>query len=97
MINKIIEIFTKPYYSLSFLEQLSLAIMVIIAIVLLRFILNFIFEIVDKIKYMINKIKHNKIKHKECEKCKYWKTMDCPNSSLCYNTKNKPYFKNKEE
>lgn len=92
MINKIIEIFTKPYYSLSFLEQLSLVIMVIIAIVLLCFILNFIFEIVDKIKYMINKIKH-----KKCEKCKYWKTLDCPNSSRCYNTKNKPYFKNKEE
>ena len=58
MINKIIEIFTKPYYSLSFLEQLSLAIMVIIAIVLLYFILNFIFEAVDKIKYIIKRIKN---------------------------------------
>ena len=92
MINKIIEIFTKPYYSLSFLEQLSLAIMVIIAIVLLCFILYFIFEIVDKIKYMINKIKH-----KKCEKCKYDKTTQCPDSRLCYDTKNKPYFKNEEE
>lgn len=92
MINKIVEIFTKPYYSLSFLEKLSLVIMVIIAIELLCFIINFIFEIVDKIKYMINKIKHQK-----CEKCKYWKTLDCPNSSLCYNTKDMPYFKNKEE
>lgn len=60
MINKIIEIFTKPYYSLSFLEQLSLAIMVIIAIVLLYFILNFIFEAVDKIKYIIKRIKNKK-------------------------------------
>ena len=92
MFNRLIEIFTKPYYSLSFLEQLSLAIMVIIAIVLLCFILYFIFEIVDKIKYM-----NNKIEYKKCEKCKYDKTMQCPNSSLCYNTKNKPYFKNKEE
>ena len=58
MINKIIDIFTKPYYSLSFLEQLSLAIMVIIAIVLLCFILNFIFEAVDKIKYIIKRIKN---------------------------------------
>lgn len=58
MINKIIEIFTKPYYSLSFLEQLSLVIMVIIAIVLLCFILNFIFEAIDKIKYIIKKIKN---------------------------------------
>lgn len=58
MINKIIEIFTKPYYSLSFLEQLSLVVMVIIAIVLLFFILNFIFEAVDKIKYIIKRIKN---------------------------------------
>lgn len=92
MINKIIDIFTKPYYSLSFLEQLSLVIMIIIAIVLLYFLLNFIFEIINKIKYIINKIKH-----KKCEKCKYYKTMQCPNSSLCYNTMRKPYFKNKED
>lgn len=62
MINKIIEIFTKPYYSLSFLEQLSLAIMVIIAIVLLCFILYFIFEIVDKIKDKIKKMKNKEDK-----------------------------------
>lgn len=92
MIDKIIEIFTKPYYSLSFFEQLLLVIMVIIVIVLLYFLLNFIFEIINKIKYIINKIKR-----KKCEKCKYWKTMDCPNSSLCYNIKDKPYFKNKED
>lgn len=58
MFNKLIEMFTKPYYSLSFLEQLSLTIMVIIAIVLLCFILNFIFEAVDKIKYIIKRIKN---------------------------------------
>ena len=58
MINKIIDIFTKPYYSLSFLEQLSLAIMVIIAIVLLCFILNFIFEIEYKIRDKIKRIKN---------------------------------------
>ena len=58
MINKIIDIFTKPYYSLSFLEQLSLAIMVIIAIVLLCFILNFISEIEYKIRDKIKRIKN---------------------------------------
>ena len=58
MINKIIGIFTKPYYSLSFLEQLSLAIMVIIAIVLLCFILYFIFEIEYKIREKIKRIKN---------------------------------------
>ena len=92
MIDKIIDVFTKPYYSLSFLEQLLMLIVVIIVIVMLAFILNFIFEIVDKIKYMINKIKH-----KKCEKCKYDKTTQCPDSILCYDKKNKPYFKNKEE
>ena len=60
MINKIIDIFTKPYYSLSFLEQLSLAIIVIIAIVLFCFILNFIFEIEYKIREKIKRNKNNK-------------------------------------
>lgn len=58
MINKIIEIFTKPYYSLSFLEQLSLVIIVIIAIALLCFTLNFIFEIGYKIRDKIKRIKN---------------------------------------
>ena len=58
MINKIIGIFTKPYYSLSFLEQLSLAIIVIIAIVLFCFILYFIFEIEYKIRDKIKRIKN---------------------------------------
>ena len=62
MINKIIEIFTKPYYSLSFLEQLSLAIMIIIAIVLFCFILNFIFEIEYKIREKIKRIKNKEAK-----------------------------------
>lgn len=34
-------------------------------------------------------------KEKECNMCKYNKTMKCPNSKLCYSTKNKPYFKSK--
>ena len=63
MFNRLIEIFTKPYYSLSFLEQLSLVIIVIIAIVLLCFILNFIFEIQYKIRDKIKRIK-NKEKDK---------------------------------
>jgi hypothetical protein len=29
---------------------------------------------------------------KECEKCVKRKTMMCPNSELCYSTKDKPYF-----
>lgn len=27
--------------------------------------------------------------------CTNKKTMNCPNSSLCYNTEEKPYFKSK--
>lgn len=34
-------------------------------------------------------------KEKECDMCKYKKTMKYPNSSLCYSTKDKPYFKSK--
>lgn len=34
-------------------------------------------------------------KNKDCDMCIKKKTMECPNSSLCYNTENKPYFKSK--
>ena len=34
-------------------------------------------------------------KNKSCEMCVKKKTMECPNSSLCYNTESKPYFKSK--
>lgn len=34
-------------------------------------------------------------KKKSCDMCINWKTMNCPNSSLCYNTEEKPYFKSK--
>lgn len=36
-------------------------------------------------------------RNKKCDKCANWKTFNCPNSSLCYSTKNKPYFKIKED
>lgn len=34
-------------------------------------------------------------KEKSCDMCIHRKTMQCPNSSLCYATKDKPYFKSK--
>ena len=34
-------------------------------------------------------------KRKSCDMCIYRKTERCPNSSLCYSTENKPYFKSK--
>lgn len=36
-------------------------------------------------------------KEKSCDMCKLKKTMQCPNSSLCYATSDKPYFKSKLE
>ena len=33
---------------------------------------------------------------KDCQDCIYYKTMFCPNSSKCYLTEDKPYFRNKE-
>ncbi len=36
-------------------------------------------------------------KTKSCDKCANWKTINCPNSSECFSTVDKPYFKIKEE
>lgn len=30
---------------------------------------------------------------KECRNCKNYKTMQCPNSSECWDTEDKPYFR----
>lgn len=43
--------------------------------------------------YLVDIIKAEKIKN--CEMCVKKKIMECPNSSLCYNTENRPYFKSK--
>lgn len=32
-------------------------------------------------------------RNKKCDKCSNYKTRQCPNSSKCYSTLNKPYFK----
>lgn len=34
---------------------------------------------------------------RSCNKCANWKTVNCPNSSICFSTVDKPYFKIKEE
>lgn len=34
---------------------------------------------------------------RNCDTCRKRKTMDCPNSSECYETDNKPYYEKKEE
>lgn len=43
--------------------------------------------------YLVDIIKAERIK--SCEICIKRKTIECPNSSLCYNTQDKPYFKSK--
>lgn len=34
--------------------------------------------------------------NKDCYACVHYKKTSCPNSSECYSTENKPYFKRKE-
>ena len=34
-----------------------------------------------------------KVENKSCNECEKQHTMDCPNSSYCYSTEGKPYFK----
>lgn len=34
-------------------------------------------------------------KEKSCDKCRKQHTMQCPNSSKCYSTLDKPYFEKK--
>ena len=34
---------------------------------------------------------------RSCDKCANWKTINCPNSSKCFSTTDKPYFKIKED
>lgn len=45
--------------------------------------------------YLVDIIKAEKIK--SCDMCIKKKTMECPNSSLCYNTESRPYFKSRLE
>lgn len=49
----------------------------------------------EKIKEWLGVISPSKLANKDCNYCKYRRTMDCPNSSLCYATFDKPYFKSK--
>ena len=32
-------------------------------------------------------------KNKKCDKCVNWKTNKCPNTSKCFSTLDKPYFR----
>lgn len=45
----------------------------------------------------VRKIRQMLISRRDCSVCKYYGTMDCPNSSLCWSTSDKPYFEPKEE
>lgn len=47
--------------------------------------------------YIMNKIEEKKNKKKiACFNCKKQHTMECPNSSKCYSTSDKPYFERKK-
>lgn len=42
-----------------------------------------------------DRVKHS-VSH-ECRECERHKRMECPNSFLCYDTEDKPYFKQKHK
>ena len=43
--------------------------------------------------YLLNKIKNKfDIPPTICHACRKYRTMDCPNSSMCLATEDKPYF-----
>jgi hypothetical protein len=45
----------------------------------------------------IRKIRKRLYETRDCSVCKHCGTMNCPNSSLCWSTSDKPYFEPKEE
>jgi TPP-dependent indolepyruvate ferredoxin oxidoreductase alpha subunit len=52
--------------------------------------------------YFYNKAERKRIRRefiekRDCSVCKHCGTMNCPNSSLCWSTSDKPYFEPKEE
>lgn len=71
-------------------------------VITIRDIIGFIFIILFIIfclyVWVREKIEQRKqIKAKNCNYCKKQHTMECPNSSKCYNTMDKPYFEIKEK
>ena len=58
-----------------------------------------IYNIIDRYfeyKENVEKTK-NDYRNKKCNKFVNYKTMKCPNSSKCYNTLDKPYFRELKE
>lgn len=52
--------------------------------------------------YFYNKLERKRIRReliekRDCSVCVHRGTMDCPNSSLCWSTTDKPYFKPERE
>ena len=46
--------------------------------------------------YLLGKLEDRlDISHRTCHACRKYRTMDCPNSSMCYATDDKPYFEPK--
>lgn len=43
------------------------------------------------------KIRQTRVLMRDCSVCAHRGTMDCPNSSLCWSTSDKPYFEPEEE
>lgn len=44
------------------------------------------------LEHRIEKLRRQARERRECRVCARYGTMDCPNSSLCWSTDDKPYF-----
>ena len=60
MFNRLIEIFTKPLVSLSFLDWIIIIVTIIISIIILIYIICFIDKLKTKIKNKIQEIKNGR-------------------------------------
>lgn len=54
-------------------------------------------NLMDELKKILGIRNPGLIMARDCRECAYHKTMKCPNSKLCYDTWDKPYFKVQEE
>lgn len=60
----------------------------------IRRITGYLVGTIDKWNDAKKQEEQDRVKHsvKTCKTCANHKTMKCPNSALCYSTKEKPYY-----
>lgn len=50
-------------------------------------------KLTDELKQILGIRSPSLIMQRDCRECVYHKTDKCPNSKLCFDTRDKPYFK----